>query len=141
MDATRSELIPFYQRLYCGLPREESPSAHTCQQCWNLVEPSVLEKLLASIELDNYGFLVFLAMTEDGYESHFQVNHLSHFLLTLELLPLMVDSAQLSGDGRIVIVSSMMHSSGVFAPGNLNAERSYSRTQFYSSSKLFNVSD
>lgn len=80
-------------------------------------------------------------MTEDGYESHFQVNHLSHFLLTLELLPLMVDSAQSSGDGRIVIVSSMLHNSGVFAPGNLNAERSYSRTQFYSNSKLFNVSD
>lgn len=79
-------------------------------------------------------------MTEDGYESHFQVNHLSHFLLTLELLPLMLDSAHSSGDGRIVFVSSMMHSSGEFTPGNLNAERSYSRTKFYSNSKLFMVS-
>ena len=78
-------------------------------------------------------------MTEDGYESQFQVNHLSHFLLTLDLLPLMLDSAVSSGDGRIVFVSSRLHASGQFNPDNINAQQSYSRTAFYSNSKLYNV--
>ena len=78
-------------------------------------------------------------MTEDGYESHFQVNHLSHFLLTLDLLPLMLDSAIVSGDGRIVFVSSRLHTNGQFNPDNINAQQSYSRTTFYSNSKLYNV--
>lgn len=80
-------------------------------------------------------------MTEDGYEAHFQVNHLGHFLLTLELLPLMLDSAHSSGDGRIVFVSSRLHANGQFTPENLNGQLSYSRTAFYYHSKLYNVTD
>ena len=83
--------------------------------------------------------LCLVAMTEDGYEAQFQVNHLSHFLLTLELLPIILDTASECGDCRIVIVSSRLHSSGVFAPGNMNAEQEYIRNKFYSNSKLYNV--
>lgn len=78
-------------------------------------------------------------MTEDGYEIHFQVNHLGHFLLTLELLPLMIDSALSLGDGRIVFVSDADHCKGEFNPGNMNAEQSYARQKFYWHSKLYNV--
>ena len=79
-------------------------------------------------------------MTEDGNESHFQVNHLSHFLLTLELLPIMLDTATSTGDCRIVIVSSKACYSGLFVPDNMNGEQSYGRMAFYSHSKLYNVS-
>ena len=80
------------------------------------------------------------AMTEDGYEAHFQVNHLSPMLLTLELLPIMVDTASHCGDTRIVFVSSLRHNDGVMDPDNMNGERSYSRVGFYSNFKLYNVS-
>ena len=78
-------------------------------------------------------------MTGDGYESQFQVNHLSHFLLTLELLPILLDTAHNSGDGRIVIVSSVAHKLGVLDPENMNEEMSYGGMNFYSNSKLYNV--
>jgi retinol dehydrogenase 12 len=41
--------------------------------------------------------------TRDGFESHFGINHLGHFALTLALLPRMADG------GRIVSVSSEVH--------------------------------
>ena len=79
------------------------------------------------------------ALTEDGHETHFQVNHLSHLLLTLELLPIMLDTASSTGDGRIVIVSSAFHKSGELNPSNMEGQQSYGRTMFYNNSKLYNV--
>ena len=46
--------------------------------------------------------------TKDGYDIQMQTNHLSHFLLTKELLPLIHKST----DGRIVNHSSMARSGG-----------------------------
>ena len=82
----------------------------------------------------------FTALTEDGHETQFQVNHLSHLLLTLELLPILMDTASSTGDGRIVIVSSSAHQSGVFDPNNLDGQQLFNRFKFYANSKLFNVS-
>ena len=82
-----------------------------------------------------------LATTEDGNELHFQVNYLGHFLLTLELLPIILDTATSTGDCRIVIVSSSGFFSGQFVPDNMNAEQSYGRIASYNNSKLYNVSD
>ncbi|XP_078000562.1 retinol dehydrogenase 12-like [Glandiceps talaboti] len=77
-----------------------------------------------------------LVKTEDGYESQFQINYLSHFLLTIQFLPLLKSS----GPGcRVINVSSVAHSSGKFEESNLQGERSYSRLYFYSHSKLFQV--
>ena len=79
------------------------------------------------------------AKTEDGFESQFQVNHLSHFLLTLELLPIILDTAGSCNDCRIVLVSSAAHKEGVIDPQNMNGEVSYGRLRFYANSKLYNV--
>mmetsp|Transcript_25922 Transcript_25922/g.60215 ORF Transcript_25922/g.60215 Transcript_25922/m.60215 type:complete len:360 (-) Transcript_25922:218-1297(-) len=50
----------------------------------------------------------FLQVTTDGIEEHYQVNHLSHVLLTMELLPMLRSSAP----SRIVHVSSSAHAFG-----------------------------
>jgi NAD(P)-dependent dehydrogenase (short-subunit alcohol dehydrogenase family) len=44
--------------------------------------------------------------TVDGYDTQMQTNHLSHFLLTAELLPLLEAEAEATGDARIVNHSS-----------------------------------
>mmetsp|Transcript_26468 Transcript_26468/g.72769 ORF Transcript_26468/g.72769 Transcript_26468/m.72769 type:complete len:335 (-) Transcript_26468:387-1391(-) len=46
-------------------------------------------------------------ITKDGYDKQIQTNHLSHFLLTAELYPLLKSAAHKHGDARIV-----QHSSG-----------------------------
>jgi retinol dehydrogenase-12 len=49
-------------------------------------------------------------LTIDGYESHFQVNYLSHFLLTLILIPALAKGGGTEGSklSRIVNVSSIV---------------------------------
>ena len=44
------------------------------------------------------------------------------------------------GDKRIVLVSSMGHTSGVWDPNNLQGDVNYGRVKFYGNSKLYNVS-
>jgi NAD(P)-dependent dehydrogenase (short-subunit alcohol dehydrogenase family) len=45
--------------------------------------------------------------TKDGYDVQSQTNHLSHFLLTKELFPLLKRAGELRGEARIVHHSSM----------------------------------
>lgn len=73
--------------------------------------------------------------TEEGLEVTFAVNHLSYFLLTKELLPLLekADSA------RIINVASEAHRSGEFKPDNLQLQKGYSTYKAYGNSKLFNI--
>ena len=76
-----------------------------------------------------------------------QVNHLSHFLLTLELLPNILETASTSGDGRIIFVSSVLHNSADWNPtaplSTLNMSQqeyaSFSRMKAYNFTKLYNV--
>jgi len=76
------------------------------------------------------------ARTADGFELQFGVNHLGHFALTLELLPLLV-----AADGaRIVTMSSMAHRVGRLHLEDLNADRRpYRRWPAYCQSKLANL--
>lgn len=46
-------------------------------------------------------------ITNDGYDKQMQTNHLSHFLLTTELFPLLLKSSKEQGDARIVQHSSL----------------------------------
>ena len=73
-------------------------------------------------------------LTEDGYETTFQVNHLSHFLLTNLLLDLLKQSAP----SRIVNVSSMAHSSRINFD-DLQSEKNYTGYAAYALSKLANI--
>lgn len=48
--------------------------------------------------------------TVDGYDLQVQVNHLSHFLLTRELMPLLEARTAMDGDARIIHHSSIARS-------------------------------
>lgn len=73
-------------------------------------------------------------VTEDGYETTFQVNHLAHFLLTNLLLDLIKQNAP----SRIINVSSMAHSSSINFD-DLQSEKNYSAYGAYTLSKLANI--
>ena len=77
-------------------------------------------------------------LTEDGFETTIQVNHLSPFLLTHLLLPLLERSAP----SRVVVVSSVAHRRGQLTPdtiSDLDGARGYSAYGAYALSKLCNV--
>lgn len=76
--------------------------------------------------------------TVDGLERTFALNHLSYFLLTCELLPLLRASAP----ARIINVSSDAHRSGGFSTldfDDLQSRRRYFSFTAYGRSKLANV--
>lgn len=71
-------------------------------------------------------------ITEDNFELTFQVNYLAHFLLTIQLLPLIKKSSP----SRIINVSSVTHQSADFDMNNLQGELKYSGYNAYAISKL-----
>ena len=89
------------------------------------------------ILINNAGvFLPEKSTTEDGFEATFQVNHLSHFLLTRLLLPRLKSCKP----SRIVNVSSIAYQRGNLKLEDLNFQsRKYSGIQAYCDSKLANI--
>ncbi len=77
-------------------------------------------------------------LTSDGFEIHFGVNHLGHFLLTQTLLPLLVEAG---AGSRIVVVSSDSHyqARGIDFDKLRSRTRSVTGLREYSVSKLANV--
>nr|XP_006823714.1 PREDICTED: retinol dehydrogenase 14-like [Saccoglossus kowalevskii] len=75
-------------------------------------------------------------LTEDGFEQQFQVNYLSHLLLTLHLMPILIASGPGS---RIVNVSSMSYLRGEFDLGNIQGQQLYDRLKCYGNSKLYQI--
>ena len=74
--------------------------------------------------------------TVEGSELQFGTNHVGHFLLTNELLPLL----RKAGKARVVVVSSSAHASGKIDFDDLNwRTRTYSPLAAYSQSKLANM--
>ncbi len=62
------------------------------------------------ILINNAGVMATPLMhTADGFELQFGTNHLGHFALTAELLPLLEAGAHTEGSGRIVNLSSRGH--------------------------------
>ncbi|MFP4090390.1 MAG: SDR family oxidoreductase [Cyclobacteriaceae bacterium] len=74
-------------------------------------------------------------LTEDGYEMTFQVNYLSHFLLTYKL----IDKVFAAERGNIINVSSEAHRFASFDVNNLQSEKKYLGITAYANSKLLNV--
>jgi NAD(P)-dependent dehydrogenase (short-subunit alcohol dehydrogenase family) len=75
------------------------------------------------------------ALTEDGIETTFAVNHLAYFLLARLLEPALVAAAP----SRVVNVSSRAHLSGTLRFDDLMGSREYDGWQAYAQSKLANV--
>jgi NAD(P)-dependent dehydrogenase (short-subunit alcohol dehydrogenase family) len=76
-----------------------------------------------------------LTRTAQGFELQFGVNHLAGFALTGLLLPKLAETR----GARVVVTSSLAHQRGNLQWDDLNAEKSYNRTQRYSDSKLANM--
>jgi retinol dehydrogenase-12 len=84
--------------------------------------------------INNAGvFLPERSVTEDGFETTFQVNYLSAFLLT----QLLQSELEQSTQGRIINLSSSVYAFGKFDPENLQSEKRFSVFGTYASSKLW----
>ncbi|CAG8570164.1 hypothetical protein C2G38_2107821 [Gigaspora rosea] len=77
--------------------------------------------------------------TKDNFEQQFQVNHLSHFLLTSLLISTLKNSATPESPCKIIHTSSNAHKSGKIDFDNLNGEKSCGFFELYSNAKLMNV--
>ena len=74
-------------------------------------------------------------LTPDGLEATFEVNYLSHFLLT----HLLLDVLKASAPSRIVNISSDAHTSGHMNFDDLQCERGYGGWKSYCQSKLAQI--
>lgn len=125
--------------------QQKSPQARTRVMELDLADLSSVSRFAGNLTQDYEKLDVLInnagvmappfARTADGFESQFGTNHLGHFALTGQLLRLL----EASGDGRVVVVSSIAHRVGRIAFSNLNAERRYSRWPAYAQSKLANL--
>ena len=88
--------------------------------------------------IDNAGLVLgSRSVTEDGYETTFQVNHLGHFLLT----DLLRDRLEASAPSRVVVVSSDAHKNARHGLDfdDLQSERKYKSFGVYGKTKLANI--
>lgn len=76
-----------------------------------------------------------LGYTRDGFELQFGINHLGHFALT----GLLLGTLALGSSPRVVTVASIAHKRGDIDFANLDGAQGYSRSVFYSQSKLANL--
>jgi retinol dehydrogenase 14 len=74
-------------------------------------------------------------LTEDGYETTLQVNHLAPFLLAYLLRPLLLRSAP----ARVVTVASQLHKRGQLHLDDLQLEQGFSGYNAHTQSKICNV--
>ncbi|KAF4631338.1 hypothetical protein G7Y89_g6788 [Cudoniella acicularis] len=77
--------------------------------------------------------------TEDGFESQFQTNHLSHFLLFCLFKPTLLASATPEFGSRIINLSSLGHRRGEPNLNNINLTGCYDKWRAYGSSKTCNI--
>ncbi|XP_076237175.1 retinol dehydrogenase 12 [Calliopsis andreniformis] len=77
--------------------------------------------------------------TEDGFEQQWGVNYLSHFLLTILLLPLLKAGGLPQKSSRIVNVSSCAHLLGKINFKDINSKNRFITLSAYAQSKLAQV--
>jgi NAD(P)-dependent dehydrogenase (short-subunit alcohol dehydrogenase family) len=86
--------------------------------------------------VNNAGLMgVDAGRTEDGFETQFGVNHLGHFALTIDLLPVLLATP----GSRVVTMSSFGHRMGRMHFGDLMFDAKYDRWGAYFQSKLANL--
>ncbi|MBV9325545.1 MAG: SDR family oxidoreductase [Chloroflexi bacterium] len=84
--------------------------------------------------INNAGVLVpTRTATEDGYETMFQVNYLSPFLLT----NLLLEELQRSEQGRVINLTSSAYARGKFDPQTIQSDASFSVLGTYAATKLY----
>jgi NAD(P)-dependent dehydrogenase (short-subunit alcohol dehydrogenase family) len=125
--------------------RSKNPGSQTHVFIADLSLPSevlrVSKEILQSVPkldvlLNNAGaFFAKKTMTREGHEATFALNHLSYFLLTNKLLPLL----EKSPGARIVNTASQAHVGADIDFDNLQGERKYSGWKAYQVSKLENI--
>lgn len=89
-----------------------------------------------NVLVNNAGLLIGRrALTPDGVENTFALNHLAYFLLT----HLLLEKLKASAPARIVNTSSEAHWGARWEWDNLQGERKYSQLRAYCNSKLANL--
>ena len=102
-------------------------------QLHRLAETFTLRYPRLDVLINNAGIVMpERVLTEDGYETTFQVNYLSQFLLT----HLLLDDLKRSPQGRVINLSSSVYRAGKFDPKNLQSEHRFSTLGAYAASKL-----
>ena len=102
-------------------------------QLHRLTETFTLRYPRLDVLINNAGIVMpQRLLTEDGYETTFQVNYLSQFYLT----HLLLNQLKRSPQGRVINLSSSVYRAGKFDPDNLQSERGFSTIGAYAASKL-----
>uniref|UniRef100_A0A673VSR7 Polyprenol dehydrogenase n=1 Tax=Suricata suricatta TaxID=37032 RepID=A0A673VSR7_SURSU len=95
------------------------------------------KKIPLHVLVNNAGvMMVPQRKTRDGFEEHFGVNYLGHFLLTCLLLEALRASGAPGRHARVVSVSSATHYVGELHLDDLQGRRGYSAHGAYAQSKL-----
>jgi NAD(P)-dependent dehydrogenase (short-subunit alcohol dehydrogenase family) len=121
----------------------EHPTADIRLRAVDLADLESVRALAAGLVADGVSLDVLMnnagvmmpprTLSPQGQESQFAANHLGHFALTGLLLD------RLTPDGRVVVLSSVMHRTGRIHFDDLTGARRYSPMGFYSQSKLANT--
>lgn len=124
--------------------RDEDPDAELSTVILDLADLSSVREASAAVRaahprldalVNNAGVMALPYLeTTDGFEMQMGTNHLGHFALTAELLPL-VEAAS----GRVVSVSSMAARRGRMELDDFMGEDSYRKWDVYSQTKLANL--
>jgi len=105
------------------------------QQIKTLTESVKRDFSRLDVLLNNAGvFMNEKIILPNGFEMTHMVNHLAVFALTIQLL----DLVKQSSSGRIIVTSSMAHSSSIDF-SNLNGEKYWDSYNAYAVSKLENI--
>nr|XP_054107383.1 dehydrogenase/reductase SDR family member on chromosome X isoform X2 [Callithrix jacchus] len=115
--------------LYCDLTSMAS--------IWQFVQKFKMKKIPLHVLVNNAGvMMVPQRKTRDGFEEHFGLNYLGHFLLTNLLLDTLRESGSPGHSARVVTVSSATHYVAELNMDDLQSSACYSPHGAYAQSKL-----
>ncbi|XP_054533198.1 dehydrogenase/reductase SDR family member on chromosome X isoform X7 [Pan troglodytes] len=101
------------------------------------VQKFKMKKILLHVLINNAGvMMVPQRKTRDGFEEHFGLNYLGHFLLTNLLVDTLKESGSPGHSARVVTVSSATHYVAELNMDDLQSSACYSPHAAYAQSKL-----